>query len=106
MAVLRTSFGDHHACWAASRIWLPPITQYWKSDPLSPPTRRGTQALSRSCTLSTGDGVRTAMVVFCLLGAWYWGGGARCGRGQWRSFVKLRFLGALGDGWRKGGWTR
>jgi hypothetical protein len=32
--------------------------------------------------------------------------GARCGRGQWRSFVKLRFLGALGDGWRKGGWIR
>ena len=23
MAVLRTSFGDHHTCWAASGIWLP-----------------------------------------------------------------------------------
>ena len=29
-------------------------------------------------------------------------GGVRCGRGQWRSFVKLRFLGALGDGMAEG----
>lgn len=98
MTVLRTNFGDHHAL-------LGRLRDMTASDlrSLSPPTRQDTPFRRSGGCYAVVAVARCRPAMECGPSCWCFGaGGARCGRGQWRSFVKLRFLGALGDGMAEG----